>query len=129
MVHYEPVKVTIDAPSLAEVILDVIFHHRGLPDTILSNRGSLFTSKFLIIALLCYLLAISEDSSAPSILRPTASPKDRIARWKLILEFSSNFFQAFVKLRAFAYFEQNEWARLLSLLTATPRVPAPVTRF
>ncbi len=31
MVHYEPVKVTIDASSLAEVIIDVVVHyHRAL---------------------------------------------------------------------------------------------------
>ena len=44
MVHYEPVKVTIDAPSLAEVIPDVVIHHHGLPDLVLSDRGS-FTRK------------------------------------------------------------------------------------
>ncbi len=31
MVHYKPVKVTIDAPSLTEVIIDVVVrHHRVL---------------------------------------------------------------------------------------------------
>ena len=45
MVHYEPVKVTIDAPGLAEVILDVVVRHHGLPDSIVTNRSSLFTSK------------------------------------------------------------------------------------
>ena len=52
MVHYEPVKVTIDAPGLAEVILDVVVRHHDLPDSIGSDRGSLFTSKFWVIALL-----------------------------------------------------------------------------
>ena len=37
MVHYEPVKVTIDASDLAEVIIDIIVHHDGLPDSIVSN--------------------------------------------------------------------------------------------
>ena len=46
MVHYEPVKVTIDAPGLAEVIIDVVVRHHGLPDSIISNRGAIFTSKF-----------------------------------------------------------------------------------
>ena len=46
MVHYELVKVTIDAPGLAEVIFDVVVQHHGLPDSIVSDRGSLFTSKF-----------------------------------------------------------------------------------
>ena len=42
MVHYEPVKVTIDAPRLAEVIIDVVIRHHGLPDSIVIDRGSLF---------------------------------------------------------------------------------------
>ena len=46
MVHYKPVKVTIDAPGLAEVIIDVVVWYYGLPDSIVSNRGSVFTSKF-----------------------------------------------------------------------------------
>ena len=56
MVHYEPVKVTIDAAGLAEVIIDVVVRHHGLPDSIVSDRGSLFTSKFW--SLLCYFLGI-----------------------------------------------------------------------
>ena len=46
MVHYEPVKVTIDALGLAEVILDVVVWHHGLLDLIVSDRSSPFTSKF-----------------------------------------------------------------------------------
>ena len=61
MVHYEPVKVTIDAPGLAEVILDVVVRHHGLPDSIVSDRGSLFTSKFW--SSLCYFLGIKRRLS------------------------------------------------------------------
>ena len=43
MVHYKPVKVRIDAPGLAEVIIDVVVRHHGLPDSIVSDRGSVFT--------------------------------------------------------------------------------------
>ena len=46
MVHYEPVRVTINAPGLAKIITDVIGRHHGLLDSIVTNRGSLFTSKF-----------------------------------------------------------------------------------
>ena len=61
MVHYEPVKVTIDAPGLAEVIIDVVVRHHGLPDSIVTDRGSLFTSKFW--SLLCYFLGIKQRLS------------------------------------------------------------------
>ena len=61
MVHYEPVKVTIDAPGLAEVILDVVVRHHGLPDSIVSDRGSLFTSKFW--SSLCYFLGVKRRLS------------------------------------------------------------------
>ena len=46
MVHYEPVKVTIDAPGLAEVIIDVVVRHHGLPDSIVIDWGFFITSKF-----------------------------------------------------------------------------------
>ena len=61
MVYYEPVKVTIDAPGLAEVILDVVVRHHDLPDSIVSDRGSLFTSKFW--SSLCYFLGIKQRLS------------------------------------------------------------------
>ena len=39
MVHYEPVKVTIDALGLAEVIINIVMRHYGLPDLIVTDRG------------------------------------------------------------------------------------------
>ncbi len=61
MVHYEPVKVTIDAPGLAEVIINVIVRHHGVPESIITDRGSLFTSKFW--SSLCYFLGIKRKLS------------------------------------------------------------------
>ena len=61
MVHYEPVKVTVGAPGLAEVILDVVIQHHGLPNLIVSDRGSVFTSKFW--SSLCYFLGIKQRLS------------------------------------------------------------------
>ena len=61
MVHYKPVKVTIDAPGLAEVILDVVVRHHGLPDSIVSDRGAVFTSNFW--SSLCYFLGIKQKLS------------------------------------------------------------------
>ena len=61
MVHYEPVKVTLDAPRLAEVIIDVVVWHHGLPDSIVINRGLLITSKFW--SLLYYFLGVKRRLS------------------------------------------------------------------
>ena len=46
MVHYKLVKITIDAPGLAEIIINVVVRHHGLTDSIVTDRGSFFTSKF-----------------------------------------------------------------------------------
>ncbi len=46
MVQYKPVKVTINASGLTEVIINVVLRHHGLPDSIVSDRVSVFTSKF-----------------------------------------------------------------------------------
>ena len=61
MVHYKLIKVTINAPGLAEVIIDVVVRHHGLADSIITDWGSLFTSKFW--SLLCYFLGIKQRLS------------------------------------------------------------------
>ena len=61
MVHYKPVKVTINTPGLAEIIIDVVVRHHGLPDSIVTDQGFLFTSKFW--SLLCYFLGIKRRLS------------------------------------------------------------------
>ena len=100
MVHYEPVKVTIDAPGLAEVILDVVVQHHGLPDSIVTDRGSLFTSKFW--SLLCYFLSIKRRLS--TVFHPQTDGQTK--RQNSTME---------AYLRAFVNFEQNDWARLLPI--------------
>ena len=61
MVYYEPVQATITTPTLAEVIINVVVRHYGLPDSIVSNRSSIFTSKFW--SSLCYFLSIKRKLS------------------------------------------------------------------
>ncbi len=61
MVYYEPVKVTINAPALAELINETAVWHHGLPDSIVSDCGSVFTSKFWFS--LCYFLGIKQKLS------------------------------------------------------------------
>ena len=56
MVHYKLVNITLDAPGLAKVIIDVVVGHHELPNSIFTNRGSFFTSKFW--SLLYYFFSI-----------------------------------------------------------------------
>ena len=97
MVHYEPVKVLIDAPGLAEVIIDVVVQHHGLPDSIISDRGAIFTSKFW--SSLCYFLGIKRRLS--TAFHPQTDGQTK--RQNSTIE---------AYLRAFVNFEQNDWARL-----------------
>ena len=100
MVHYEPVKVTIDAPGLAEVIIDVVVRHHGLPDSIVTDRGSLFTSKFW--SSLCYFLGIKRRLS--TAFHPQTDGQT---------ERQNSTIEAY--LQAFVNFKQNDWARLLPM--------------
>ena len=93
MVHYEPVKVTIDAPGLAEVIIDVVVRHHGLPDSIVTNRESLFTLKFW--SLLCYFLGIKWRLSTAFYLHTDGQTKKQNSTMETYLW-------------AFVNFEQND---------------------
>ena len=61
MVYYKPVKVSINTLRLAEVILDIVVWYYGLFDLIISEKDSLFTSKFW--SSLYYFLDIKKQLS------------------------------------------------------------------
>lgn len=56
MVYYKSIKIIIDVASLVEVIINVVVRYHSLSESIISNFGSLLTSKFW--SLLCYFLGI-----------------------------------------------------------------------
>ena len=58
MVYYVSVNVTINASSLAKLIIDVVVHHHEVLKSIVMDQGSFFTSKFWF--LLCYFLGIKK---------------------------------------------------------------------
>ena len=97
-VHYEPVKITLDAAEFAEVIIDVIVRHHRLPDSIVTNQGSLFTSKFW--SLFCYFLGIKRRLF--TAFHPQTNSQT---------EQQNSIIEAY--LQAFVNFKQNDWARLL----------------
>ena len=101
MVHYKLVKVTIDASGLAEFIIDVVVWHHGLPDSIMTDRSSLLTSKFW--SSLCYFLGIKQRLS--TVFHPQKDGQTK--RQDSTIE---------AYLRAFVNFEQNDWAKLLLMV-------------
>ena len=100
MVHYKPVKVTIDIPGLEEVIINVVVRHHSLPDSIVTDQGSLFTSKFW--SLLCYFLGIKQRLFT-AFHPQTDSQTER----------QNNTMEAY--LQAFINFKQNNWVWLLPM--------------
>lgn len=61
MIYYVLVKIIINTPGVAEVIINVVVYYHGVPDSIIIDRGLLFTSKFW--SLLCYFLGIEKKLS------------------------------------------------------------------
>ncbi len=100
MVHYEPVKVTIDALGLTEIILDVVVKYHGLPHSIVNDWDSVFTSKFW--SSLCYFLEIKQRLFTAFYHQPDGQTKRQ-----------NNTMEAYFW--AFVNFEQDDWARLLPM--------------
>ena len=100
MVHYEPVKITINLPDLAEIIINVVVQHHEPPDSIVPNKSSVFTSKFR--SSLCYFLSIKQRLSTAFHSQTNGQTKRQNSTIKAYL-------------RAFVNFEQNDCARLLPM--------------
>ncbi len=56
IIHYEPVFTTLDAEQLVDVLIETVIKYCGIPDSMVTDRGSLFISKFW--SYLCYYLNI-----------------------------------------------------------------------
>ena len=101
MVHYKPVKVTINAPRLAKVIINIVIQYHGLLDSIISDQGAIFISKFW--SLLCHFLGIKQRLSTKF-----HSWTDKQMEWQ------NSIMEAY--LYTFMNWKQNNWARLLSMV-------------
>ena len=97
IMHYKPFKVTIDVSGLAEVILDVVVRYYNLLDSIVSDKGSLFISKFW--SLLCYFFDIKRRFSTAFHPQTDGQTKQQ-----------NSTMEAYP--RTFVNFEQNDRARL-----------------
>ena len=114
IVYYKPVKVTINTLKLAEFILDMVVWHHGLPDSIVTDRGLLFTSKFWLL-----LLASNISFQPHSSLRQMVKPRGKTALWKFFFEPSSTS----SKMTGLGFYQ---WRRLHITM---PRMLAAVTCF
>ncbi len=97
MVHYESIKVTIDIPALAKVIIDVVVRHYKFSESIVMDRGLLSISKFW--SLLCYFLGIKRKLS--TAFHPQTDGQT---------ERQNSTIEAYF--RAFVNWEQDDWTRL-----------------
>ena len=98
MVHYELVKIIINAPGFAEVIINIVARHHGLPNSIMTDRSFLFTSK--LCSSLCYFLGIKKRLFTAFYLQTDGQTKRQNSTMEAYL-------------RAFVNFKLNDWARLL----------------
>ena len=78
MVHYKPVKITLNAPGLAEVVIDVVVCHHGLPNLIVIDRSFFITLKVWL--LLCYFFGIKEGFLPLFTLRLTVTLSNKIVQ-------------------------------------------------
>ena len=97
-------KITVNAHELAKVIIDVVIRHYGLPDLIVTNRGSFFSSKFW--SLLCYFLGIKRKPFTTFYFWTDSQTEQQNSTMETYLQ-------------AFVNFEQNDWVKLLPMAKFT----------
>lgn len=95
-----PCRKTIDAPDLARLFISMWFKDQGLPSSIISDRGSVFTSRFW--KELCFLIQITRGLSTafhPQTDGQTERLNQIIEAW----------------LRSFVCYQQDDWVELLPI--------------
>ena len=117
MVHYKPVKVSINTPDLAKIIIDIVVRYYG-SQTLLSLTGSRFSPQSFGYPY-AISLASSGDSPLPSTYRQTVKLKGKIVQWKPIFE----------PLSTLSRMIEHGFFPWQSLPTIIPRMPASAIYF
>ena len=100
MAHYIPTREDTNSEQVARLYFDNIFRLHGLPDSIISDRGTQFTSVFS--RTLCKLVGITQNLST-SFHPQTDGQTERI---NAILE---------LYLRGYINYQQDNWCELLTM--------------
>ena len=117
MVYYEPIKVTIDRPGLREVIINMVIHYYGVLESIVTDQGLLFISKFW--SSLCYFLEIKKK-----LFKTFHPQKDsQIERQNNTMEVYLRALSIGSKIIGQSY---CQWRNLLIIM---PKMPIPVTPY
>ena len=98
IVHYKPVKITINALDIAKVIINIVVWYHDLFNSTITDSSSLFTSKFW--SSLCYFIGIKRRLFTAFYPQTDGQTKRQ-----------NSTIEAYLK--AFVNWEQNDWARLL----------------
>ena len=91
MDHYKSVKITFNAPGLAEVIINMVICYHGLLDLIITDKSLFFTSKFW--SLLYYFLNIKQRLSTTFHRETNGQTKRQNSMMKAYLQGFVNFEQ------------------------------------
>jgi len=100
MTHFIPCSKSTSAPEFAQMFVSHIIRLHGLPDSIVSDRGSIFTSNFW--STLAAILKI--DPCKSTAFHPQTDGQTE--RMNQTLE---------AYLRIFCNYDQNDWFELLPL--------------
>ena len=101
MIHIRATTKTVTAPELAQLYLEAVFSHHGLSTTLISDRGTQFTSLFWKSLFSCF-----KTKLAMSIAYHPESDSQTEHANRTIEDM----------LRAFTLEEQEEWDHLLPLV-------------
>lgn len=77
MVYYKLILIITNAEQLAKISIEIVIKYQGLLNAIVTNRGSLFTSKFSFF--LCHYFNVKRQLRLFSTQRQTGKPKDKTA--------------------------------------------------
>lgn len=99
--HYKPVKTTINIGSLAKVIIDIIVKYYNFLESIVSDKASLFISKFWFS--LYYFPNIEWKLFNSFYHQTNGQTKKQNSTIK-------------AHLRVFVHLKKNNWARFLSII-------------